>query len=272
MSDNSRITKEAIILDQLAAFGLTNTEARIYLHLTGKAPKSILEIARELDLPRTSIYDSAVKLSEKGLLQRIVRYKSQQLQAYPLSILQTYIDREKSRIEELQGKLASLEEAVLSAEASPLSTEVRYYHGPKGLQQMIWNTLRTRSELVGYSQFGLVDVVSKRFTEKYAAELIRRGIHNRVITNPRYVDAWRLYLEPLATYRRTLQQCKAIDPKRLYVSGDTTIYNNVFATAYWEHGEIVGVEIENPEIVKMQRSMFDLTWGQAKSVEFITPS
>lgn len=255
------------LTEQLADFGLGDIEAQIYVHLVGKPPKSILDIARELNLPRTSIYDNALKLAEKGLVQKIVTYKSQQLKAYPLGILQAQIDKEKNRIEQMQDKLIKLEQTIAQAEPSPLATEVRYYRGTKGLQQMIWNTLRTKGEIVGYSQFGLVKVVSERFTEKYASELIRRQIHNRVITNPQFTEAWHLNLEQIAIYRRVLQRCRVINPKSLYVSGDTTIYNNVFAAAYWDHGEVVGVEIENSEIVKTQRSMFDLAWNQATAIK-----
>lgn len=254
------------IIEQLAAFGVGPIEAQIYLHLVGKPAKSILDIASELNIPRTSIYDNVVKLAEKGLVQKIVKHKSQQIKAYPLSILQTYIDKEKSRVDGLQEKLEVLENGISASELSPLATEVRYYHGVKGLQQMIWNTLKTKNGLIGYSQFGLVDVVSKRFTEKYAAELMRREIPNQVITNPQFIDAWRLGLEPISTYRRIFQQCRVIEPEKLYISGDTTIYNNIFAAAYWEHGEVVGVEIENAEIVKTQRGMFNLTWEHGHAV------
>lgn len=257
--------------EQLSAFGISSVEARMYLHLIGKPPKSILDIARELDLPRTSVYDHALKLAEKGLVQRIVKHKSQQLQAYPISILQAYIDKEKARVDGLQDTLIALEEAIAHPTPSPLATEVRYFHGSKGLQQMMWNTLKAKDEIVGYAQFGLAAAVSQRFAEKWASELSRRHIPNRVITNPQYVDSWRFSQGPIAAYRRTLQQCKVIGPDKLHISGDTTIYNNVFAVAHWAHGELVGVEIENSEIVKAQRSMFNLAWEQGELARMADP-
>src|SRR5689334_19435470 len=74
---------EQSLAQQLEAFGLNNTEAELYLHLVSRQPKTILELARELDMPRTSVYDNAVKLAEKGLIQKIVTFKSQKLKAYP---------------------------------------------------------------------------------------------------------------------------------------------------------------------------------------------
>jgi len=60
--------------------------------------------------------------------------------------------------------------------------------------------------------------------------------------------------------RKKYQHTRVISKDKLYISGDITIYNNVFAVAYWKHGEVVGVEIENAELVKTQRSIFELLW------------
>jgi hypothetical protein len=58
-----------------------------------------------------------------------------------------------------------------------------------------------------------------------------------------------------------------MSPEKLYVSGDTTIYNNTFAVAYWKQGEVVGVEIKNAELVKTQKSIFEQLWSLAEPLE-----
>lgn len=101
----------------------------------------------------------------------------------------------------------------------------------------------------------------------WAAELIVRQIPNRVITNPHYAESWRSATGPIAVYRRTLQECRVIDAEAIHVAGDTTIYNNVFAAAYWEGGEVVGVEIENVQVARTQRSLFDVAWRHGRIVQ-----
>src|SRR5258707_3934776 len=148
MSDTLGFIEEHKLAEQLAAFNLNAVEAKIYLHLVNKQPKSILQIARELDLPRTSVYDNAVKLAEKGLVQQIVTFKSQQLQANPVNILQAVIDKEKSRVEVFHKNLAALQDHISHALIPPVNTEVRHYNGAKGFQQMLWNTLRAKNETI----------------------------------------------------------------------------------------------------------------------------
>jgi sugar-specific transcriptional regulator TrmB len=226
----------------------------------------VLEISRELGLPRTSVYDGVAKLQDKGLVEKIVQHKNQRIKAYPVDILQTYIDHEKARAELLQEKLVLLEQNIAHADPSALATEVRYYHGTRGMQQMIWNTLRAEDELLSYSQFGMANILGMSFTGKYVIERKRRGIKGRVVTNPQYVDKWRTKFIPGAEYRKAMQQCRVIPTELLHVTGDITIYNNVFAAAYWDKGEGVGVEIENQEIVKTQKTLFNIAWQQGEPV------
>ena len=260
-------TTDQSLLVQLQDFGLNPIETAIYLHLVSKQPRTILEIARDLNIPRTSVYDNSVKLAEKGLIQKIVTFKSQKLKAYPPAILEDLVEKEKARVEGLQTKLATLTSQLSLALASPTNTEVRYFYGAKGFQQMMWNALRAKKGLIGYTQFGRVDVVGERFTEKMHEEITKRGIIDRVITNTKPEMLKHFTEEPEKQRRETYQQIRVIEADRLYISGDTTIYNDTFAIAYWQQGEVVGIEIDNPEFVKTQTTIFEEMWKLAEPVE-----
>lgn len=251
------------LISQLAAFGLTTTEAQLYLCLVDKPPQSVLTISNELNRPRTSVYDDLQKLTDKGLVERIVRHKSHAVRAYPITILQAYIDEQKAHADALQRKLSVLRQNLPLPVTNHGASEVRYYYGAKGLEQMVWNTLKTKDELIGYSQFSLTQAVSQRFVDRYNLELKQRGIRNRIITNPENVETWRQSTKPVEDYSHTFQRCHTVETDKLRISGDTTIYNDTFAVAYWEHGEVMGVEIEHPEIAKIQRGMFELLWTQS---------
>jgi len=266
-------SKEQLLIEHLAAFGVTATGARIYLYLLGKPPTSILDISLELGLPRTSVYDNADKLAEKRLVEHVVYYKRHKLKAYPLSILQAHIDDESSRLRSLQAQLTVLEQdfTEASTQVRP-NTEVRYYRGVTGLEQMVWNSLKTTGELVSYSQFSLTDVLGRHFIEHYNSELQDREIHSRVITNPENISSWQQSTTSIRAYTETLQECRILPHSKLRIHGDTTIYNNVFAVTNWEHDEIVGVEIENSDIAKVQKDIFNTMWTQSKPASVISPS
>ena len=257
------------LLDELEQFGLSRVEACIYLFLLDKQPKSILEIARDLNLPRTSVYDNSVKLSERGLVQKIIKHKSQKLKAYPLKILQDLIDKERTRIDTMQESLTDLEEQLRQQILPLTNTEVRYYHGRQGFQQLMWNSLEAKGETIGYSEFGRVEIVGEKFAIMHAEEMLKRKIKDRVLTNSNPEMIKHIRVKPIDKYRNIFQETRVLDETRLYVSGDTTIYNNVFAVCYWKQGEVVGVEIENEELVKTQKSIFEELWKLATPIEEI---
>ncbi len=248
---------------QLESFGLHEIEAKIYLYLVNKEPQTILEIARALGLPRTSIYDNSTKLLEKGLVRKEIGYKTQKFQAAPLAMIEGLIDKERERITQMEDDLSKLQQNLAHAFIPNATTQVRYYHGVQGFQQMMWNALDAEKELIGYSQFGRVEVVGEKFALRHHEETKNRKLVDRVITNPRkdIIDFLSL---PIEIERRTYQHIRFVDQKDLYVSGDVTIYNNVFAVCYWQQGEVVGVEIENAELVKQQKSIFEQMWQIAQ--------
>ena len=253
--------------EHLAQFGLSKEETAIYLALSGKPAHTALELSRLLRVPRTTIYDHVTSLIEKGLVERIVKYKSQQFQAYPIDILSHTIDQEKSHLDRLTISFEYLKNHIHESSAIlSTSTQVRYYHGATGVRQMMWNTLSAVKENIGYSVMGRREIVGKTFLKRYLEEIDRRHILDRVIINPKKETL--LYatdgILSVRTKKVALEKIRVIPAAQLHITGDTTIYNNIFAVMYWQHDEIVGVEIENPELVAMQKSIFEMLWKLSK--------
>lgn len=259
--------EDQTLVEELAAFGISTIEARIYLYLVNKPPKSILQIAKDLNLPRTSVYDTSARLVERGLLQKMIKGKSQMLQANSLKVLQEYVDKEKSRVDDLQKQLSTLEDCVEQTETSATQNEARYYRGVQAFKQMIWNTLKAEKETIGYSQFGRFEAAGDAFYEKKIQDFIQRGLKDRVIASsmPDTIDY--LMNGPYSKYRHQYQEVRVMTPGLFHIAGDTTIYNNVFSVTYWKQGEVIGVEIENSELVQTQRSIFEYLWERAEPLE-----
>ena len=264
MSDNSDIT------NHLISFGLTKQEASIYLALSGKPSHTALELSRLLRLPRTTIYDNLTSLIEKGLVERIVKYKSQQFQAYPIDVLTNTIDQEKIHLSKLSTSFDYLKHHIHEQSQSSTMTQVRYYHGPTGIRQMMWNALAAEKENIGYSVMGRKEIVGSAFLKRFLEEFARRKLLDRVLINPtkhtlQYINDGNLSVVggKIANFERI----RVLGESQLRITGDTTIYNNIFAVIYWQKKEIVGVEIENPELVAMQKSIFENLWKLAKPLK-----
>jgi DNA-binding MarR family transcriptional regulator len=257
---------EPDIIEALATFGLSETEARLYVFLTGGEAQSVLTIARTLGLPRTNVYDALARLSERGLIERVMRSKSARYRAAPLSLFDAALEERRQHIETMETSLKELKRLMAKTPHKLPSTEIRYYQGVHGMRQLMWNSLKADARgIVGYSVFGRVEVVGLEFYRRYKTSFEKRALTDRAIINPA---------------KETLGRIRAnLDPKRhhmqpmhvrmllvgaLEVTGDTMIYNSVYAFCEWRRGEIVGVEIENPSFVSLQRSLFEAQWNIAK--------
>lgn len=266
MTDNSDKITNISLSRRLLEFGLNSHETRIYLYLLNKLPKTINEIARDLDIPRTSVYDNSEKLIAKGMLARVVNYKSHQLKALPIKILQNQIDESRSKIDSMEKNLAYLKKYLSGSFTSSLNTEINYYHGKQGFMQMNWNTLSAKQEIIRYPEFGRIEIVGEKFFKSWAGQIMDKRITERAIVNPK-PETLRHFLKTDEYEKRSLyQETRMLPEDTLYVSGDTTIYNDTFAVCFWKQGEIVGIEIENPELVKMQISIFETLWKLSKPV------
>lgn len=255
------------IIDNLNNFDLDPIESRIYLHLINKPPQSVLDIARTISIPRTSVYDNVQKLHERGLVERIIEYKRQLFKAASIEMFNTLIEKEKDRVTTLEKSFSALKKTFTTTLDPGTLTQVRYYHGAEGFRQMMWNALAATDEHIGYSELGRSSVVGKKYMTQWMKEMTERNIADRVIINPKKQSLAYLYAQEEHAFRKLYQSTRVMDEKTLLISGDTTIYNNTFAVAWWKSGEVVGVEIENAQLVKTQKSMFEILWKLAKPID-----
>jgi sugar-specific transcriptional regulator TrmB len=252
------------IRNNLARFGLTKPESDIYLALYGQDPMTVVDLTKSTRLPRTTIYDTVDKLIEKSLIEKCVKYKTTAFRAFPITILEDTILQEESRVRSLSDSLSELSKLLPTISKPTGQTEVRYYHGAFGFKQMITRTLEAENGTIGYSQFGRVEVVGEKFMNWWKEEMRIRKIHDRVITNDMPEIRKFLTMPKEKSTRDPFQETRVLPRSKLAVSGDITIYNNIYAITIWNDSEITGIEIESPLVISLQKSIFETLWDIAK--------
>jgi hypothetical protein len=126
--------------------------------------------------------------------------------------------------------------------------------------QMMWNTLSAKEEIIRYPEFGRIKIVGENFFHSWTEMIIEKNITERAIINLKKDTLNHFLYSHEYDKRSKYQQTNVLPESTLNISGDTTIYNSTFALCYWKQGEVVGVEIENSELVKMQKSIFETLW------------
>lgn len=246
----------------LTAFGLSEIEEDTYLSLLRQGELTPLELSRETGINRTTLYRLLEALSQKGLVEEVMDYKSRKFRAAPPEQLNLLIAQKEAEVEHLKQQLPKLTEELTLTTPPPSSpTRVLYFKGKQGLRQLLYNTLQAKDEVVGYGYGSWNDGVGRQFAEKLRQEYVERGIKAREILNE--VDEKGSYTS-VPAYFKGIYHHHQISPKILPINHDTYIYNDVFAFYHTIGGQLFGVEIHNEAISRTQKRLFEILWKIAK--------
>jgi sugar-specific transcriptional regulator TrmB len=248
----------------LKEIGLSEKEIQLYLALLSSGVQTIKQIADAAAMNRTTAYRFLEALKHRGLVEWIVGPRGTLIQAAPLDALALYVQDQKRQFMRLEALLPKTISALTQVRPQKkFSTQVRYFEGELGIRHMIWNTLQTTETTRSYALFHRRDVISPSFEDDFEEEWVKKGLKDNVITNETRGEYIAHKLIP------DYQKCNEIRiiPSQVYdITNDIIIYNNVFAIMSLEKNNLVGVEIENAEIAKTQKSIFDIVWHVATPI------
>jgi sugar-specific transcriptional regulator TrmB len=251
--------------DFLSKLGLDSNETKIYLYLLKTGVQSVKQISEEIFINRTTVYRYLESLVKKGLAEWIISERGRKIQASPPENLSPLLYKKKSDIQELENNFPSFISNIKTLKPiQKLSTQVRYYTDEDGIEQIIWNTLSASKKTYSYAAFGRRNFINPAFEDKFEEEWARRGLKDIVITNQTHLDYVTKQL--VFSYKKNLD-IRIIPSSKFYISNDIIIYNNIIAIISLEKNNLVGVEIENTEIAKTQKSIFNIVWEVAKPLK-----
>lgn len=252
-----KLTTEEI----LTSFGLSSGEQEVYLTLLTQPQATPLLLSRATGLNRTTLYRVLEVLSQKGLVEEIMDYKSKSYRAAPPKQLELIITKKEAEAENLREQLPKITALLNQASPPPASpTRVLYFKGVQGLRQLLYNTLQAKDEVVGYGYGSWNDGVGRRFAEKIRKEYVERHINARELLNA--IDQTGSFTS-VSGYVNGVYRNRTINPNILRITHDTYIYNHIFSFYHVVNNELFGVEIHNEAIAQTQKQIFEILWKQA---------
>lgn len=263
--DNSRVR------ELLTNLGLNYDEVAVCSALVGKIPISTLALARATGIPRTNVYRILESLKVKGLVAEIVDEKRTLVKAADYSRFEFLVSREKEKAASLENLLPEVKEALSSpvGQSAP-DTKVLFYRGKDGLWQQVFNELRAKDEIVGYTLLSFEDIVGKKLAQKYREERLLMDIKSREILadDDKYLTSETLkYMRQSALFKN--YEARYLPRQKMKINHNLVIYNDVVSFLNWYEGEIFGVEIYNRNIADLQRQIFNLLWPTAEGPETV---
>lgn len=162
----------------LQEIGLADKEASVYLSLLQVDNASVLDIAKKTKINRTTIYFVLESLEKKGLVSEIQQGKKTYFAAEPPERLETYIERQKTTLDEHSRRLKDMLPEIKAVQRELGERPVvKYFEGRDAAISANLDFFSAKDkEGTGYFVFNR-DLIEEVFTQKEIAEIqkIRPG-------------------------------------------------------------------------------------------------
>ncbi|HLC56147.1 MAG TPA: helix-turn-helix domain-containing protein [Candidatus Nanoarchaeia archaeon] len=162
----------------LKEYGLNDKEIKVYMALLPLGNINLQEIAKRVDMPRTTIYNTLNYLSNKGLISKIIKKGVTYFEASdPYVLLERLKDKERL-IEKALPNLQNIKKLVKE------SSSVEIYEGSKGLFTILNDIFRLKQQTYYFGSYSLSKEMLKHQPEHFRTIRLDRKIPAKIVIDP----------------------------------------------------------------------------------------
>lgn len=248
------------IVGQLNKFGLSEKEARIYLHLLELGPTSIQEVAKYSGFNRTTTHFICEKLKKTGFIGETVKGKKRIIFAEDPDKFTEVVKEAKEDVREKEEALKSMLEILKTqSKIYKHKPKVRFYEGEEGFFEVCKRSLdKAKDEILFLSSMKDFREVGSEFdTKYYIPRRVREKIKMRAL-----VFKNKITLNLKKKGEKELREVRFFSDKHKFQS-TMFIYGNEFSMIT-SHAPFLGVVIESVELTEFMRNLFESSWEHAE--------
>lgn len=252
------------MLTTLIKLGLSEKESKVYLASLELGEETVQNIAKKAGVNRPTAYVILEKLMKMGLASSIEKGKKTLFVAENPKELENILKHEESMIDEkkveLKGVMNQLEAVYNSKQGKPI---VRYFEGADGLETLDRYGINRLGKKEEYVSISPVDLIEKYFPDrrkKAVAERVKANLKSKLIYT--HKDG----AIPEYQNKSEMREGLFIPREQLPLSATISVYPEWgIKLYYYDELKPWGVMIENQELAKNFKLLFDLAWEGAKS-------
>lgn len=234
----------------LSNIGFNKKEAQVYLAALELGGATITDIAQKAGLPRTTSYGIIKILAHKGLVSFNVKKKRKYFFAEdPKRLLS--IAQERERV--LREAMPDLQSIYNVSEIKP---KIKFYEGKEGIKTILEDILKSKKDFLAITSIeDMLKVFNDSFP-RFIEERANRKINVKLLTN-RAPAALALAEKDKMEFRQT-----KFVPKEFSFHTAMFIYGDKLAVISVNKKPIIGIVIEDTNIVYTQRMLFEIIWAR----------
>lgn len=234
----------------LQEYGLSQKEIKVYLVLLPLGNINLQEIAKRVDLPRTTVYNTLNYLHQKGLVSKIIKKGVTYFEATEPKKLIDNLQQRKKLIEKVLPKLEGMKRIVKE------SSSVEIYEGSKGLFTILSDVFKTKQQTYYFGSYSLSVEVLKHQPEHFRTIRLEKKIPAKIVIDPYDEETFHKKQYKKITQMRFLESLKDF-PCMIFIYGKKV-------ALYTLKGDLIGIIIKNPEVASAMRMIFDTYWAMGK--------
>ncbi|MEI7511458.1 MAG: helix-turn-helix domain-containing protein [Candidatus Peregrinibacteria bacterium] len=240
----------------------TPEESKIYLACLEYGNLPIATISRLTNIGRVNCYHHSEKLVKKGILRASKKNGVRTFSAENPRIL---VNKEKERMNIVEELLPSL---LALSQKTPDRPKVQFFEGKEGIQNLFGIVGDAKNtEVVSFANFMRLEDFFEG--SSFLADHFQKRISNN--TKTRFIsqkssksEEFRKKFFP-KEFNERLLEIFLISSDEFSFESEITIFSDAIAIMNLSKQSPIGVLIENPELFRTQKAIFDLAWLGATS-------
>ena len=247
----------------LMNLGLSNKEADVYETLLRIGPAGIPKLLDSTEYKRGDLYNildglegwELVELSDDG--HRVYT------PVHPSKLQEMVREQEKEVIEAKKSVEQAIPELNSMFRLFSGKPGVRFFEGIEGFREAIYDTLTATETVYAYVDLEAIEDNVEEINKKYVQDRRKKGIEKKILI----VDSpgSREYVKKQGANQT---QARLLPNKIDLFNTGMQIYNNKILYSTFRKKNTMSVIIDDPDIYKMQRNMFEFMWNlQGRDIE-----
>lgn len=237
-------------LQVLKEYGLSEKESKVYLALLPLGKINLQEVAKRVDLPRTTIYNTLNYLVSKGLVSFITNKGVRFYEATDPSKLLDKLDEKRELVASVLPELESLKKIIKE------SSSVEIFQGSKGLFTILSDIFKKKQQTYYFGSYSLSVEVLKHQPEHFRTIRLDRKIPAKIVIDKYDEDTFHKKEYIKITEMRFNDSLRDF-PCMIFIYGKKV-------ALYTLKKDIIGVIISNEQVADAMKMVFDMYWNSSK--------
>ncbi len=243
----------------LQELGLSDKEASVYISLLQVDNDSVLDLSKKTKINRTTIYPVLESLAKKGLISEAQVDKKIRYHAEPPERLETYVERQKTMLQEHSNRLKDVIPQLKSIQRETGEKPmVKYFEGRQGaissLEEFYNSIGKGGTAYLIYPKDAIKNIFNEKEIEKYRSIRLKREIKTKVISTSSKND-----IISDSTGNRI-----QIDGEKYPITSDIAIYEDKVRVTILGKS-LAAFSIKSQDLADTLRSLFDLVFDLSKN-------